>query len=64
MERIAPGICRNVNLRPQRFNQDLREGTLLVEVGAAGNTHTEALRAVEVLEQAILDLVKGAETEG
>lgn len=63
MERIAPGICRNVNLRPQRFNQDLRAGTLLVEVGAAGNTHAEALRAVEVLAQAILDLAQGAETE-
>ena len=63
MERIAPGICRNVNLRAQRFNQDLQAGTLLVEVGAAGNTHTEALRAVEVLAQAILDLAQGAETE-
>lgn len=62
MERLTPGICRNVNLRAQRFNQDLTAGTLLVEVGAAGNTHTEALRAVEVLAQAILDLASGAET--
>ena len=63
MERLAPGICRNVNLRSQRFNQDLAAGALLVEVGAAGNTHEEALRAVEVLAQAILDLAGGAEVE-
>lgn len=59
LERLAPGICRNVNLRAQRFNQDLHAGTLLVEVGAAGNTREEALTAVEVLAQAILDLAKG-----
>jgi len=62
MERLAPGICRNVNLRAQRFNQDLSAGTLLVEVGAAGNTRAEALTAVEVLAQAILDLAAGTQT--
>lgn len=60
LERQAPGICRNMNLRAQRFNQDETSGALLVEVGAAGNTHAEALTAVEVLAQAIFDLSKGA----
>ena len=59
LERIAPGICRYVNLRGQRFNQDLSPGALLVEVGAAGNSHEEALIAAEVLAQGILDLAKG-----
>ena len=59
MERLAPGICRNINLRGQRFNQDLHAGALLVEVGAAGNTRGEALQAVGVLAQAIIDLAKG-----
>ena len=58
-ERLAPGICRSMNLRTQRFNQDKLLGTLLVEVGAAGNTHEEALTAVEVLAQTILALAKG-----
>ena len=58
-ERIAPGIMRYVNLRAQRFNQDLSSGALIVEVGAAGNTHREALTAVEVLAQGILDLAGG-----
>ena len=60
LERIAPGITRPVNLRTSRFNQDLSPGALLVEVGAAGNTHPEALRAAEILAQAIVALAKGS----
>ena len=63
MERRAPGICRKLNLRGQRFNQDQSPGALLVEVGAAGNTREEALRAVEVLARAILDLSHGTAAE-
>lgn len=61
MERRAAGICRNINLRAQRFNQDLVPNMLLVEVGAAGNTRAEALTAVEVLAQAILELAEGTQ---
>ena len=60
LERLCPGICRPVNLRTQRFNQDLSEGALLVEVGAAGNTRQQALRAAEVLAEAIVALAPGA----
>ena len=59
-ERIAPGIMRYVNLRAQRFNQDLSPGALIVEIGAAGNTHAEALTATEVLAKAILSLAEGS----
>ena len=59
-ERLAPGICRKLNVRPQRFNQDLSTGALLVEVGAAGNTRAEALLAVEVLADAVLALAEGS----
>ena len=59
LERIAPGITRYVNLRAQRFNQDMSPGALIVEIGAAGNTHDEALTATEVLAEGILSLAKG-----
>lgn len=59
LELCAPGITRPTVLRGQRFNQDLSTGTLLVEVGAAGNTHAEALRAADVLAEAILSLADG-----
>ncbi|MBQ9148583.1 MAG: stage II sporulation protein P [Oscillospiraceae bacterium] len=64
LERMAPGICRYVNLRSARFNQDLSTGALLVEVGAAGNSHAEALVAAETLADAIVALATGANTEG
>jgi len=59
LERQAPGITRPISLRSQRFNQDLSPGALLVEVGAAGNTHSEAMLAAEQLALAIVALAKG-----
>ena len=60
LEDICPGICRNINLRTQRFNQDLSPGAMLVEVGASGNTRQEALRAAEVLVKGIVSLAHGS----
>lgn len=60
MENICPGITRPSTLRAQRFNQDLGPIALLVEVGAAGNTLSEALTAIPVLAQAIIALQNGA----
>ena len=59
LERLAPGITRPIDLRAQRFNQDMTTGSLLIEVGAAGNTHPEALLAADVLARAILSLANG-----
>lgn len=60
LERQHPGITRPISLRGQRFNQDLQPNTLLVEIGAAGNTHEEALRAAEALAEAIAALGRGS----
>ena len=60
LEQTNPGISRPINLRSQRFNLDLSLGSLLIEVGAAGNTHEEALIAANALAQAILELAHGA----
>lgn len=62
LQRQFPGIMRPLNLRSQRFNQDLSPGALLVEVGAAGNTHGEALAAARALAEAIAALARGTET--
>lgn len=61
LEKLCPGICRPISFRTQRFNQDLSTGALLVEVGSAGNTRQEALKAVEYLARAILDLSAGTQ---
>lgn len=59
LERENPGIMRPVNLRSQRFNQDLSTGALLIEVGAAGNTRKEALLTARKLAEAIVTLAGG-----
>lgn len=60
LERENPGIMRPINLRSQRFNQDLLPGTLLVEIGAAGNTRQEALLAADALAEGIAALKHGS----
>ena len=59
LETQNPGIMRPLQLRSQRFNQDLSEGALLIEVGAAGNSHPEARTAAAQLAKAIVALAKG-----
>ena len=59
LEKQNPGIMRPLDLRSQRFNQDLSNGALLIEMGAAGNTHDEALLAAEALAEAIITLAEG-----
>ena len=60
LEKNCPGICRPIQFRSQRYNQDLSNGALLVEVGAAGNTRQQALLAGEYLAQAIIALAYGS----
>ena len=61
LEEQWPGIMRPLQLRAQRFNQDLHNGALLIEVGAAGNSHREARLAAEQLAKAVIALAKGSE---
>lgn len=63
LETNAPGLCRSISLRTERFNQDLLPGALLVEVGAAGDTRQEALNAGKALAEGILQLAHGAVTK-
>ena len=59
LEKMYPGITRPIQLRPQRFNLDMSPGSILVEVGANGNTHAEAVTAVRALGAAILAMAQG-----
>ncbi|MCD7756495.1 MAG: stage II sporulation protein P [Firmicutes bacterium] len=61
LEQANPGICRPINLRAQRFNLDMTGGSLLIEIGASGNTHDEALLAAQALAEGILALAHGAQ---
>lgn len=60
LENQAPGITRPTILRAQRFNHDLSTGAMIVEIGTAGNTFEEAMRAVPYLAKALIGLMHGA----
>ena len=60
MEKNCAGITRAIDLRSQRFNQDLSAAAMIVEVGSAGNTHPEALIAIPILADAIIALQHGS----
>ena len=59
LEKMHPGITRPIQLRAQRFNLDMTPGSLLIEVGANGNTHSEALVATRALSEAICAMAQG-----
>ena len=56
LEKTHPGICRDLSLSKNRYNQHLGPRTLLVEIGAAGNTLEEAKPAAMALAEAIAQL--------
>ena len=57
LEQTDPGLTRPVTLREHRFNMDLTPGSLIVEVGAAGDTLDEAILAANALSRAVLALL-------
>ena len=60
LEKLYPGLCRPLNVCTMRFNEDLSPGALLIEVGAAGNSHEEAMVAARALAEGIIALAGGA----
>ena len=59
LNRAAPGLCRSLDLRTERFNQHETPGSLLIEVGSTGNTLAEALRSARILAEALIMEIRG-----
>ena len=57
--RVDPSLCRPLDLRVERFNQHATLGSLLVEVGASGNTMPEALKAAGYFAEALAGAMEG-----
>lgn len=50
---IYPSLVRPVAIKPERYNQQLTTGSLILEVGSSGNTLPEALAAVRLFAEAV-----------
>ncbi len=54
----CPGIMRPMSIRSGRFNQHVRPGSMLVEVGSCGNTLEEALAAARIFAETLAEMLK------
>ena len=52
-----PTLMRPITLRNSRYNQHCAPGSLLVEVGAAGNSLDEALLAIRLFAKGLADVI-------
>ena len=59
VNRRAPGLCRDIDLRTERFNQHETDGSLLCEFGASGNTLSQALRTARVFADVLVSFING-----
>lgn len=54
--KLYPGFMRPINLRSERFNQQLTKGSLIIEVGSNGNTLNEAVYSAKLMGNVISKL--------
>ena len=64
LEGAYPGLCRNMDLRTERFNQHATPGSMLVEVGTNGNTLQQALRSAELLGEGLAQMLLTLQANG
>ncbi len=57
--RDYPTLLRPVTVRNSRYNQHVTTGSLLVEVGTAGNSLEEALNAAQLFAKGFAETIKG-----
>lgn len=57
LNRAAPGLCRDIDLRTERFNQHETKGSLLCEFGASGNTLSQALRTARLFADTLVTFI-------
>lgn len=56
---LYPTLMRPINLRAQRFNQQLSKGAVIIEVGTNGNTLDEAKRGALLIADAAVKVLCG-----
>lgn len=54
-----PGLMRAINLRKERFNQQVRARSIIIEVGSNGNTLEEAKCGANLLGKTLSAVLKG-----
>lgn len=55
---VYPSLMRPIDLRKERFNEQLTTGSLIIEVGSNGNTMEEAIRGGKMIAEVISGVLK------
>ncbi len=58
LQKKSSKLARPINVRRERFNQHMTRGSLILEMGTAGNTVSECERAAEYVAEAIASVLK------
>lgn len=58
LNKVSPNIARPINIRRERFNQHMTKGSVIIEVGTAGNTVQECENAGYYVGNAISAVLK------
>ncbi len=53
---LYPNLMRPINLRSERFNQQLSKGSIIIEIGSNGNTLNEAIYSAKLMGNVIAKL--------
>lgn len=61
LNNICPGIARPINISENRYNEHVRPGALIIEVGGNGNTLEECKASMKYVANAINNIIKDAE---
>ena len=56
---MYPTLMRQINLRKERFNEQMTTGSLIIEIGTNGNTLQEALESGKDVAEVISAVLKG-----
>lgn len=56
---MSPTLMRPLTLRNSNYNQHLTTGSMLVEIGTAGNSLDEALRAARLFAAGLAQVITG-----
>ena len=54
LDKISENIARPINIRKERFNQHLTQGSLILEVGSASNYLSESENAADYIADALM----------
>lgn len=57
-EELYPGLFRPIIVRDSRYNQQVRDGAFIIEVGATGNTLDESLRSMKYFSLILKEVFK------